>query len=498
LWEYVVSRILLLMVIVLWMLRSVAPSLHTPLDITHGTILFMAGLLLVVLFMGLWSRVIARNLRGSNLHRSLRRFHQSLMFARLLIPVWFGIAVFALGWGDLVMNMLGPLKRWPVELPGMLIGTAPALLAWMALWWAQFPADRALREHTLLIQFDQDIPVHPPPHFWGYFTANLRLQVLFTVVPVAAILLLRDISAVILTQLTGVNLRAMNSGESPWELASMLLAIVFVVLFMPELLRHVLSTQPLPDSPLRRRLEDLCRRTGLRYRDILLWKTNYNMGNAAVMGIIPQVRYILLSDMLLETMTDKQIEAVFAHELGHVKHRHMTWYVVLFATMMLAMAGPGQLVLNQFSDPRRPLWISRDFLYAVVTLLGIAAFLLVFGFLSRWFERQADVFAARIMEQEEGGSVLGLALQGSPSYVGKYGATTFASALQRVAAVNNIPVSARNFTHGSIAERVRYVQTLSSDPTRTLQFDRCMGIINAAMGFALLVAGVWVLVGLVA
>jgi STE24 endopeptidase len=202
--------------------------------------------------------------------------------------------------------------------------------------------------------------------------------------------------------------------------------------------------------------------------------------------------------MLLETMTDKQIEAVFAHELGHVKHRHMTWYVVLFATLMLLLAGPGQFLLDWVTEMNRIKWVSKDMISGLGTIAGIGAFLMVFGFLSRWFERQADVFAARIMEQEERSNVLALGLEGSTSYVGKYGATTFASALHRVAAVNNIPVAARNFTHGSIAERVRYLQALSSDPTRTLQFDRWMSVLNAAMGFALLASGVWVLVALVA
>ena len=44
---------------------------------------------------------------------------------------------------------------------------------------------------------------------------------------------------------------------------------------------------------------------------------------------LPHVRYILLSDLLLERMDDEQIEAVFAHEVGHVVHRHMAWYVRL-------------------------------------------------------------------------------------------------------------------------------------------------------------------------
>ena len=72
----------------------------------------------------------------------------------------------------------------------------------------------------------------------------------------------------------------------------------------------------------------------MRYRDILVWRTHSNMGNAAVMGILPHMRYVLLSDLLLETMTDEQIEAVFAHEMGHVVHRHMAWFVLFFVTVM--------------------------------------------------------------------------------------------------------------------------------------------------------------------
>ena len=77
----------------------------------------------------------------------------------------------------------------------------------------------------------------------------------------------------------------------------------------------------------------------MKYRDILLWQTNHNMGNAAVMGLVPRMHYILLSDVLLETMTDQQIEAVFAHEIGHVKHWHMGWYIVMIATLMMLLFG---------------------------------------------------------------------------------------------------------------------------------------------------------------
>src|SRR4051812_32156957 len=123
------------------------------------------------------------------------------------------------------------------------------------------------------------------------------------------------------------------------------------------------------------------------------------MGNAAVMGLVPQMRYILLSDVLLETMTDDQIEAVFAHEIGHVKHWHMGWYVVLVATLLLLFFGPGQLISNRIDQMvRPPAWLNKEMIGTIGAVAGFGGFFLIFGYLSRWFERQADVYAARIME----------------------------------------------------------------------------------------------------
>src|SRR5204863_1467584 len=93
------------------------------------------------------------------------------------------------------------------------------------------------------------------------------------------------------------------------------------------------------------------------------------------------------------------------------------------------------------------------------------------------FERQADVYAARTMQRSAPPS----ALSSSISAVGEYGAAVFASALHRVAIVNNIPIGARNFSHGSIAARMKYLHDLSADPARTGQFDRMMLAIYATL-----------------
>ena len=229
-----VSRIMLLAVIVIWMCRSVAPDAGEP--VAHGAALFIGGLFLVVLFMGLWSRFLARQVRGDSLHRSLRRFHKSMFTARMLIPIWFGTAVFVLGWADTVEKMLGPVNRWPIELPGMLLGTFPAVAAWMALWWWQYPADRALREQSILIQLDENLPVHAPPGFWSYFISNLRLQVLFTFVPIALIILLHDLASLALWKFKGIDLRFATAAGSQAniELILQLASVGIVVLIAPK------------------------------------------------------------------------------------------------------------------------------------------------------------------------------------------------------------------------------------------------------------------------
>ena len=81
----------------------------------------------------------------------------------------------------------------------------------------------------------------------------------------------------------------------------------------------------------------------LRYREILLWHTENNMGNAAVVGLVPRLRYILLSDLLLETMDDRQIEAVFAHEIGHIVHEDVAESTSELVEAMQELDGFGSL-----------------------------------------------------------------------------------------------------------------------------------------------------------
>jgi STE24 endopeptidase len=492
-----------------------------------GKALFFGGFVLLILAVRGSSALLARRVTRDNLNRSFRSFGRILLTVRLLVPAWFGVGVFALGWGEWVNGLA---ERWwaPLQVPGILLGTLPAFAAWAGLWWSQYPAERTLREQNLLDELEADLPVHAPPSFRTYFVSNVRLQLLFTAVPVISILTLRDLI------FTAVRLWRPDAASSEGvEFATMLISTGLVFVFAPEILRRVLQTQPLPDSPLRRRLEALCRRVGMRYRDILLWRTQNNMGNAAVMGIAPPVRYILLSDLLLERMDDEQIEAVFAHEVGHVVHRHMAWYVVVILIFMLAVSAVARFIPEQAPVAGVPQPVFQD---VVLPVLGFGTFLVYFGFLSRRFERQADVYAARTIEaQAREGS--GFRVQGaetrdtssysapeprtlspepSSTHVGEYGATVFASALHRVALMNNIPLGPRrrprrgglfrrfthaldgvveslhNWLHGSIHHRMAYLRNLSADPAATSRFDRFMLGLYCTLLFALFACAAFV------
>ena len=267
------------------------------------------------------------------------------------------------------------------------------------------------------------------------------------------------------------------------------------------------------------------------------------------MGVVPRFRYVLLSDLLLEEMKDEQIEAVFAHELGHVVHRHMIWYLVFLKVLILILALIAVVLDSQLGDVKLPAWLPLDL---VMTLIGFSGFVIAFGYVSRRFERQADVFAARTIERMWSGSgyfvaaanpddpstsfvAQGLAkiptgggggaggaggagggegqLQRSPkSHVGRFGASIFASALERVAVINNMPLGPRgrweggplrrlayvvecaadvanNWLHGSITQRMRALHGMSSDPSHTHRFDRRMARLYATLLIALVLSG---------
>jgi STE24 endopeptidase len=116
--------------------------------------------------------------------------------------------------------------------------------------------------------------------------------------------------------------------------------------------------------------------------------------NAALTGL-GRSRKIIISDTLLETFSNDEIEVVLAHELGHLVRHHMMKGIIVSAIMSLIgfyiMAQVYSFYAAVFRVPAHDL-SAIPFLALEMTVFGIVAMPLG-NFYSRRIEHDADVFA---------------------------------------------------------------------------------------------------------
>ena len=401
-----------------------------------------------------------------------------------------GVLVMVRGW----FSAWSPGTGGNVVLLDDVIFLLPTLLAVTWGWWCYYPIDRRLREASLIRRVDLGLPVSP---LWtrGQFVLNqLRHQVALILIP-----LLLMIGWVELVESGPVrNMLPHVFGADPAPLVS-LAGTVMVFLFAPVVIRHIWDTIPLPAGEVREHMLDLCRRHRVNVREVLVWRTAGGMINAAVMGLIAPLRYILLTDALLENVKRDEVEAVMAHELGHVRRHHMFWLVAaavtglgvleLFFTTIFFSALSGLMLLRDMVPATgtilREQWLESDHALLLPTLFcTFPAWVVLFGWVSRRAERQADTFAVQHLTQRMADDD---ADAESPPRVRPEAVATMVGALQRVADLNHMPVKRHNWRHGSIAWRQGYLRTLIGKPIDQLPIDRQMRHIKAATLVAILI-----------
>ncbi|MFN0134627.1 MAG: M48 family metallopeptidase [Phycisphaerae bacterium] len=389
-------------------------------------------------------------------------------------------------------NQLPVIGEWP-GLPGM-IASLPLILSIILIWIVTYPSDRALRQIALEINLHRGRPVHPVWSLPQFVMYSLRHQVLFIVIPMACILVVRD-----LITRNDDWLRAFVGHRQAPDLALGAAAAVIAII-APVMLRYVWVTQPLPESPLRRRLLDMCAKLKLKCREILVWRSGGMIVNAAVVGVVPPLRYVMITDGMLEQMDDTKIEAVFGHETGHIKRHHIL-YFLLYAFItgcMLTIVGNW----TRSVDRRTFEWV-----VAGLGVLMVCKWWLLFGWISRHFERQADLFGVRTLalagipcDRECAMHRDGIDAQsigtGPRDRVCQTAAHVFSDTLNEVAVLNGIPPEVHTWRHGSISGRSRHVQMLASDPAAAERFENKVERIKLAILLTAIFMAVWAVVEL--
>jgi STE24 endopeptidase len=118
-----------------------------------------------------------------------------------------------------------------------------------------------------------------------------------------------------------------KSGKNFWLYAWGLITLfsVFINLFYSELIVPLFNKQiPLPEGSLRTMIETFSQKTGFRLRNIYIinGSKRSTKANAYFSGFGPKKR-IVLYDTLQKELSEEEIVAVLAHEIGHYKKKHV-------------------------------------------------------------------------------------------------------------------------------------------------------------------------------
>ena len=185
------------------------------------------------------------------------------------------------------------------------------------------------------------------------------------------------------------------------------------------------------------------------------------MITAAVMGLVKKFRYILVTRALLQFLSPEEIDSVIAHEIGHIKHRHLLLYLIFFAGyLMLSHAGFDLILpaLVYITPLYRIIDYSgmnpADFMAILYSLFLIFSFIIyfrfIFGYFMRNFERQADIYVYSLFES----------------------AKSLIKAFEKIALFSAQSPDKPNWHHFSINQRVEYLKKCESDRTWILRHNR--------------------------
>jgi STE24 endopeptidase len=433
----------------------------------------------VARFIALWVRGVLHrdpSRRELVLHR-----YATCRFYHLFLLIGTYIAVLYLcGWGYWVERLcrVGGDRGW--VLPGAELLLLLPFLAGLILSWACFyDAEQAIHASS--------VPIFGRPLWtrWGYVAFHARQNLALLVAPLVMLVLVLGLGRV----LPG------DTQREEWFSVGSLVVLLTVFACLPWVLRLVLGLRPLPPGTLRDRLTASARRLRFRYSDILLWNTHGGVANAMVVGVLPMPRYVVLSDRLVSGLTENELEAVFGHEVGHVKHSHMLYYLGFLFTSLIVLMLAGQVVAGFVTKQYPDLsfleddggWVVLPFLSSLVLYIFV-----VFGFLSRRCERQADIFGCRAVSCSQAdcpGHAADAALLPEGRGLCPTGIRTFIQALEKVANLNGIsrsrPGWLQSWQHSTIARRVEFLQRMLADPGLEPRFQRRVGQVKWALAVVL-------------
>jgi STE24 endopeptidase len=193
-----------------------------------------------------------------------------------------------------------------------------------------------------------------------------------------------------------------------WAWGAMLAFQLLMLVLAPVLIMPLFNKfTPLPEGSLRERLLKLAERTSFVAKSIQMMDGSKRSrhSNAFFTGF-GRFRKIVLFDTLIQQLSEPELEAVLAHEIGHYKKKHIPKMLAFSALSSLAAFYAVSVLANEA-------WFYRAFgfepgnIAPALLLFGLLAGVVTFWFspLAHWWSRryeyQADAFAAEVMNEAQ-------------------------------------------------------------------------------------------------
>lgn len=258
-----------------------------------------------------------------------------------------------------------------------------------------------------------------------------------------------------------------------------LVFLIAVMLTGPAIIQKFWRCKPLEPGIVRTRIEDLSRRAGFTFANIVYWPIlGGRMITAGVMGLVRPFRYLMVTRALLDYLSPEEVDSVVAHEIGHVRKKHLQFYVLFFAgyllisyflldAVLLAILYVPQLYPLMEEIQGRPSSVTS----ALFSVGAIASFLIyfryIFGYFMRNFERQADAFVFTLFSS----------------------AIPLITTLEKIAITSGQPANKPNWHHFSISERIHFLRKCEADRSWIRRHDRKIRRSVAVYVAALLMIG---------
>jgi Zn-dependent protease with chaperone function len=245
------------------------------------------------------------------------------------------------------------------------------------------------------------------------------------------------------------------------EVSYFIFFLLVVAILGPFVIQKFWRCKPLENGYYRSRIESLCRRAELAYADILYWPIfGGKMVTAGVMGLVKKFRYILVTNSLLQLLEPEEIDAVIAHEIGHIKKKHLLLYLGFFVGYMLVSYVAFDVIIFAiiYAEPVHWLIDKTGFsqtavISSISSVVIISVFLIyfrfIFGFFMRNFERQADTYVYALFDS------------GKP----------LISTLEKIAATSGQSADKPNWHHFSIRQRIDYLRKCEADASWISRHD---------------------------